>query len=718
MIYKHRTCARLAGVLALAGACGWSGAQPPPPGAKPTGPSGPGAGTGPVLVQGVPYVKMGTRRATEERLYALAFPAPFTWGRWYAVGGFPFRPNADDLKNPLPPEGQLDRLALDGPGIDAGVTFGALAWKPIDYLGNRSLDLNQFCPEGDGVRKVVYLATTLTASEDFVLPVGMGSDDGLRVWLNGTLLVDIDVLRGLDPADHKVPLALRKGVNHLLVKVSNNQGAFEFQLNHRPQLDNYADTLLSYLLDRDFPASREGEFYPVHSVLVPDDVSLEVGGLDVLPDGRPLVATRRGELYIVDGAYDTPPFRARFARFAEGLHEPLGLTVRPGLGAKGWHALAVQRGELTRLVDTDGDDVADRFDTICDDWGVSGNYHEFAFGGRFDREGNCWVTLNVGFCGSLGKSLVPWRGWAVMVTPAGELVPVCDGLRSPNGVGMFGDGTMFYLDNQGDYVGTCRMSPLLPGSYAGHPAGLRWRQGYHEGDPAPEPTPATIWFPYRKMGQSAADFLSLPADAKDSPFASFAGQAFVGDQMMCSVMRCSIEKVEGVYQGACYPFREGLQCGVNRLAWAKDGTMFVGQTDRGWGSIGRKRYGLERIASSGEAPLELREMRIQPDGFELAFTRPVDPATAADPASYAMESYTYLYHATYGSPEVQREAPAIASATMLDDSRVRLVVRGLREGGMGFVHELAMPGVRAPGGEALLHDKAYYTLQRLPGGDR
>ena len=46
-----------------------------------------------------------------------------------------------------------------------------------------------------------------------------------------------------------------------------------------------------------------------------------------------------------------------------------------------------------------------------------------------------------------------------------------------------------------------------------------------------------------------------------------AGQCFVGDQTQSRVMRVALETVNGVYQGACFPFREGLQCGVNRLTF-------------------------------------------------------------------------------------------------------------------------------------------------------
>lgn len=675
----------------------------------------------PLKIAGVEYEKLATRSQTEKRIYDLAFPLNATWGAWHVLAEFPFAgPNKNDLKTALPPETDLAKMTAGGPGPDLGATYDGrhakATWKPLDYLGGRAIDLNPYCHKEIGKNSVVYLYCPITANADVSLPVTMGSDDGLRLWLNNRLLVDQDVARGLTPDEVKLTLELKKGVNHLLAKVTQGAGAFEFQINFRPQLDNYSDAMLAYQLDRDFPRSPEGEFYPLHTVFVPDDISLEVGGLGVLPDGRPIVCTRRGEVFIVSNASEEIPTRCTFTRFASGLHEPLGLSVREGLGKNNWCIDVVQRGELTRLADTTGDDVADTYDTISDAWGVSGNYHEFAFGGVTDRDGSTWVTLNVGFCGSLGKSLVPYRGWAVKITKDGNFVPVCDGLRSPNGVGMFSDGTMFYLDNQGDYVGTCRMSPLIPGSYAGHPAGLRWRRDWSPGSPAPEVTPATIWFPYRKMGQSAADFLLCDPKNPAHQFAMYQGQVFVGDQTMCTVMRCSIEKVEGVYQGACYPFREGLQCGVNRLAWGTDGSLFAGQTDRGWGSIGRRRFGLERITLA-KTPFELLEMRAQPDGFELRFTQDIDPASIT-PASFSMSSHTYLYHATYGSPEVQTQTPTITAATPTNPRTVRLKVDGLREKGMGFVHELAMPGVRSSANAPLLHDKASYTLQRLPKSER
>lgn len=688
---------------------------------------------GKIVIRGVPYEKLATREATEQRIFREVFPTKTTWNEWYIITPFQFdKPGELALKGS--PEDELGKMTANGPGPDLqkvhkGRKGQDAKWLNIGKSTDVKMGLNQYQEGGFQSWVASYLYTTVIADEDYSAQVSMGSDDGLRFWLNGKLLVDADEQRGLDPESHKIKLDLKKGVNHILVKVSQGPADFDYQINTRQPLDAYSQALLDYALEVDFPSTDEAEYYKVYTMLLPNDVVLEVGGLATLPDGRPIVSTRRGDVYIVDGAYDEPAFNCKFTRFATGLHEPLGIAARTEKDAAGKDVVAVycvQRGELTRMTDTTGDWVADEYRTFSDGWGVSGNYHEFSFGPKLDREGNFWVTLNVGFCGSLGKSVVPWRGWALKIDPAGNIHPVCGGTRSPNGIGSFSDGQMFYVDNQGDYVGTNRIQPLVQGGFMGHPAGLRWQEGWKQGDADPPVQPAAIWFPYPDLGQSAADFLLYAANEPQGhpdgkSFGPFAGQVFVGDQTLCYVNRVDMEKVDGtkpgevIYQGAAFPFRQGLQCGVNRLAWGNDGSMFVGQTDRGWGSIGRQRYGLERIKWTGKVPLEIQHMKVMPDGFELTFTKEVDPDAAGKTASYLMDSYTYEYHAEYGSKEMETKRLTITSAEVTGPATVRLKVDGLRDGGMGYVHELTAAGVRSKDdGRPLLHPKAYYTLQRLP----
>ncbi len=665
------------------------------------------------LVEGQPYVKLETRQATLTRMRKLLRPEEVAWGEWYLLTPFPYAGHdLSDLATVLAPEAELAQMHANGPGPDLGAVYSGkkeieARWKRLGEMSNRRVELNiHEDPELNDLA-VCYLYTTIESDKEQTIERDCGSDDGMRLWLNGTLLVDHDVPRGLDPTDEHLVLELERGTNHVLFKIAEGGGDWAFQIRTNDPLGLRTEAHLEYLLERDFPRTPERAHYSVFTIPVPEEVVLEVGGLDFLSDGTPIVATRRGEVYRVFDAYAKPPLDARLELFASGLHEPLGLAVRRE--AQREAVFVAQRPELTRLVDEDGDGRADLYECFSAGWGISGNYHEFAFGPKFDREGNAWVTLNVGFCGSLGKSVAPWRGWALKITPEREVVPVACGLRSPNGIGHLSDGSTFYLDNQGDYVATNRLSELRPGSWHGHPASLRWRGDAVDPGTRPAREPPSIWFPYRKMGQSTAD---LALDETGGRFGPFAGQFFVGDQTLASVMRVFLERVNGHAQGACFPFLEGLQSGVNRVAFAPDGSLFVGETDRGWGSIGGRPYGLQRIVYTGVEPFEIRAMRVHQSGFELEFTLDLDPKSASDPASYELGSYTYEYHADYGAPEEDTEPHRIERAELLDPRRVRLDLSHLRA---NYVHELSAGGVRSMTGDALLHDKAYYTLVEIPG---
>ncbi|MFN0053154.1 MAG: hypothetical protein ACKV0T_13300 [Planctomycetales bacterium] len=465
-------------------------------------------------------------------------------------------------------------------------------------------------------------------------------------------------------------------------------------------------------------APVENDYYQITTFQIPEGVVLEASAFQLMPDGRLAVASRRGEIWMIRDPFAPEVKSAQFQRFAHGLHEVLSLAEKDG-----W-LYFVQRSDVSRARDTDGDGVADQFEVINDEWEVSGDYHEYAFGSKFDRDGNLWIV----FCltGSF-TSDARYRGWCVRITPEGELIPTCSGVRSPGGIAANLAGDMFYTDNQGPWNGTCSLKHLIPGKFVGHPGGFRWyelaegvmgprpmspQSGSRfivEAKKIPEYEPPSILFPYGKMGQSAS---GIAADGTRGKFGPFAGQLFVGDQTFSTVMRCSLEKVQGHYQGACYPFREGFGSGSLGLELTPQGTLFVGGTNRGWGSRGSKPFAVERLDWTGLVPFEIHELKARSDGFELSFTQPVDPATAADVESYSLSAYTYIFQEAYGSPVVDQTTPTVERAVVSPDrQRVRLTIKGLQE---GHIHELHAPGVRSAKGLPLLHAEAYYTLNYLP----
>jgi azurin len=362
---------------------------------------------------------------------------------------------------------------------------------------------------------------------------------------------------------------------------------------------------------------------------------------------------------------------------------------------------------------------------------LTGNYHEYAYGPVIHPNGDMTVTLNVAF-GPEGLSGVPWRGWMLQIKPDGTVIPFAAGMRSPAGIGLDKAGELFYSDNQGDWVGSGRITHVEKGDFTGNPGGLRWatqpqspvkvraaniastgRPMHEVAKEVPGLKPPAIWFPHGIMGNSTSGILLHTGKANMGPFAD---HLFVGDQAQSRVMRATLEKVNGVYQGACYPFREGFSSGVLRQDWGNDGSMYVGMTSRGWASTGKEEYALQRLTWNGKLPFEMHTVTAKPDGFELLFTKPVDKALARQLANYAVASFTYKYHKDYGSPVInQAENPVRAAVVSEDGMRVRLVVDNLR---LGYIHEIKLKDLTATDRTALLHNVAYYTLNQLPTGEK
>lgn len=463
-------------------------------------------------------------------------------------------------------------------------------------------------------------------------------------------------------------------------------------------------------------------YYTFTTIPIPDGLIFEPGGMDLLPDGRLAVATRYGQIYFLDGIYDKPVKNVSFHEFASGLHEPLGLVVR----SDGMYI--AQRTEVTRLRDTDNDSIANQYATYAKGWGVSGNYHEYAFGPVFDSKGNAYVTLNI----NIGKGFRPndldWRGWSMKITPDGKLHPYSAGLRSPSGILMYED-ELFFTDQQGNYIGTSTLMHAEEGDFHGHADSLRSvnLKGATVSKPKkmtlsvpmveakksmPQLKLPTVWFPYKKTGMGQTGMVEI----KDDRFGPFKGQILVGDFTMSNISRVSLEKVNGKYQGVVIPFLDGFDAAVLRLTFGKDGSLFVGQTNRGWNSLGTKSYALQRVNYTGKIPFEIKTIRAEKDGFTIYFTKPLNPETATNPDNYKITSYTYLYQQRYGSEEVNTKHVKIGKIThdsAQNSVRIRVNASpGLR---IGYVHEFTLNRLLSKTGqEPLLHHKAYYTLNAIP----
>ncbi len=492
---------------------------------------------------------------------------------------------------------------------------------------------------------------------------------------------------------------------------------------------------------------KEEDFYKIVTLPVPEGVLLEVGGITMMPNGSLALATRRGDIWIIDSPSSRSPY---FKKFASGLHEVLGLMYKDG------SFYCAQRGELTKISDKNGDGKADLFETVHA-WEVSGHYHEYSFGPKLAPDGSFFVSGNVAFGDEewwRGEARAKTRGSIFKIYPDGRFEPWAAGMRSPAGLGMI-DGDLFYTDNQGDWMGSGGLWHVKKGVFTGHPASLKWvnngspiklsedqffaerdnrkvkgPNGYYikpenvvdenfkmlyelkEKYPAVQ-TPA-VWLPHGILGVSNSDIIK---DETRGDFGPFAGQLFVGDQGQSKIMRIFLEKINGEFQGAAWDFRSGFQSGVMRMVFAPDASLFIGETNRGWGSAGDANQGLQRLVWNGKIPFEMLTCKAMPDGFEIDFTMPIDPKSAEQLSSYAISSYIYKHHPVYGSPPVNKEDLKIKGIKLSNGGKtLRISIDGLRP---YYVHELDLSGIRAVTNSwSLVHPTVYYTLNTIPAGDK
>ena len=460
--------------------------------------------------------------------------------------------------------------------------------------------------------------------------------------------------------------------------------------------------------------------YSLETIEIPPHITLGVGGMAFTPKGDLLICTREGEVWRYrDGDWSL---------FAQGLHEALGLYVDPQT-SEVW---VMQRPELTKLIDEDGDGKADVYQTVNADWGLTDNYHEYAYGPVRDAEGNFYGTLNtslswVGWAKSdrwdigrvhdskMGRA-APYRGWCFQITPEGKFVPYASGMRSPAGVTINKRGEIFYTDNQGDWNCTSNLHQVVKGRFYGHASSLADHPDFagrnlnriseEEFDHLRQ-RPA-IYLPHGELASSPGEPIFNETGGKFGPFED---QVFVGDQTKSNEMRAALERVGGEYQGVIFDFADPLQCGVIRNRFAADGSLWLGQTGRGWRSVGGKTFGLQRIRWDGHTmPMEMHSVSLTRSGFRIRFTKPIDRDAAGKPENYAIKHWGYIYQAEYGSPKV--------GLTELNPTSVKVSSEGM-EAELELplvkerVYQLTLSDIAGADGAPMTNPSGFYTLNRL-----
>ena len=485
------------------------------------------------------------------------------------------------------------------------------------------------------------------------------------------------------------------------------------------------------------PAFGWKENFSFEKIPSPPGVDPQVGGMATMKDGRIAVAFHRGEVMIYD------PSSSSWLLFATGLQEPLGMLIEDD-----GSMLVMQRPELTRLKDTDGDGTADEYETVFDSFGMSGNYHEFSYGPAKDAEGNLYIVLGVASNGaSMAKEIrgefseigdldrggmsdqgnwgkikgkagrmysrVPYRGWVLKLSPDGaKMEPYASGFRSPNGIGFDAKGRLLITDNQGDWRPTSPLYDVKEGGFYGHPASLVWTKDWDGKDPLKMAVkdldamqqPAAGYFPQGELANSPTWPVVIPEGAFPEGFNS---ETLIGEMNQPNLVRVLDDEVDGAFQAALVPMFDGSPLGIgnNRMAFGKDGSLYVGRTALSW--AGDK--GIIKIKWNGTPFLSLDGVKALSNGFELRFSEPLDLTSTK---ALAVGSHKYNYDANYGSPKVDAKKMDIKNVELSDNGLTLTVdVGGLKK---GYLHHIDMSGLRSKSGEKVLGNQAWYQANKVP----
>lgn len=308
---------------------------------------------------------------------------------------------------------------------------------------------------------------------------------------------------------------------------------------------------------------------------------------------------------------------------------------------------------------------------------------------------------------------VAYRGWVLKITPEGKMEPFASGLRSPNGLGFDAQGRLFVSDNQGDWLGTSKLFHIEQGKFYGHPASLIWKEGWKR-NPLEVPvkeldamrSKAAALFPQGIMANSPTQPL---LDNTNGKFGPFKNQMFIGDMNFARIMRFLPDVVGGEVQGTVLPFMDGkpLTRGCNRLAFAPDGSLWVGHTHLSWAGS----EGLQRIVWTGKTPFDVSAVKLLKDGFQVDFTKALSEDSRALLGKIKLRSYYYKYHQAYGSKRFDEKQQPITSALLSKGGKC--LTLKLKDFKKGYVYQFALGKLTAQDGTALRHELLCYFLKNL-----
>lgn len=366
---------------------------------------------------------------------------------------------------------------------------------------------------------------------------------------------------------------------------------------------------------------------------------LRLTDVDFFPDGRAVVTSLSGDVWLVDGIKENLG-TLRWHRYATGLFQPLGVKVVDG------QVYVTGRDQITRLHDLNDDGFADFYENFNNEIMASTNFHAFTMNLETDSAGNFYFAKSTPWPPYVRgeglpkfEEMTPHHGALFKLSPDGEkLEIIAKGLRNPNGLSVGADGEMIYADNEGNWVPTGKVHRIKNGEFHG------FIPSAHQPDKPESFVPPIIWVPHY-MDNSPAQPMFITSDQWPEELQDDLLLASYGRANLSLVL---MEEVDSIWQGAHLSLPYMFKSGLERGQFHEDGHLYVaGMTS--WQSIGQDWGSFHRVRYTGE-PLNVPvAVNTKAGGLEIRFSQKLDPEVATNIENYELQKWTYPWTRQYGT---------------------------------------------------------------------
>jgi hypothetical protein len=401
--------------------------------------------------------------------------------------------------------------------------------------------------------------------------------------------------------------------------------------------------------------------FTVDTFTIPDENPFQswvrLSGLDFLSDGRAVVSSISGDVWLVSGIGPTLGTLS-WKRYATGLNQPLGVKV------VGDRIYVTGRDQITILHDRDNNGEADFYENFNNDVIASDNFHEFTMHLETDSKGNFYFTKGTDWPAVAGETPVPHtrhNGTVLRVAPDGSRLDiVATGLRHPNGFTVAPNDEMAFADNQGNWLPTSVVHLIRPGAHYGFKPTI---QGVANPTDFEKPI---VWLPHA-FDNSPANPIWIP----DKLWGPLAGKMLLMSYGKATLSLLMTERVDGQIQGSIVNLPLRFDSGLLRGRFRPDGHLYIAGLSN-WQSDGSKKGGFHRVRYEPK-PLHVPlAVSYRSNGIQLTFSEPLDQKAAVDRENYNVQQAMYRWMSAYGSPMYKKSDPNAQGMDRLEITAVRL----------------------------------------------